>query len=158
MTTYVASGVYHFSGTENASLCVKAGAYELKIARIEVVTYGAVEMGFGGNLITSRSVGASLSGGSSLTPVPMRQGSPDASATARFGAVSVSGTTTFLSQQWIANTSLVGYEFPFDLTVYPGSAAVVTLAPNGTDSSGNPVVTSVLLTVYFEELRLSWHY
>jgi len=68
---------------------------------------------------------------------------------------SITGTDAY-----IAKTTAVGpvgsgnYEFPFDVTVAPGSALGIRMTGN----SGDQFNITIMAVVYFEELRLSWHY
>lgn len=104
--------------------------------------------------------GATLSGGSSIIPFPMRRitGVPAALATAKSGST-ISGGTNVVFHGEIQESTAVSpaiaylnmnssYSFPFDLIVASGSIIWVPVV-----SSGTTTISS--LVVYFEELHLA---
>lgn len=105
------------------------------------------------------------SSGTSVTPETLRDGAPTCSSLARTGTtVSISGTAsivTVLSQTYAISQARDEKLFtpPSDMTMQPGGVLVIqtgtinTFGQSGLDVSGKPG-----LTVYFEELRLSWPY
>lgn len=157
MTAYSAGGFH--SGdqvSQTRQVAVRAGEFELKIVRIEVVPTGQLDptAPYGLGTTMFRYSGANISGGSVVTPPALRQGGPAASATARMGTVSTSGTSTRLGYFWTPLLVQGSYDFPFDLTVSVGSAFVVQTVGAGITGT----MTGAQVNVYFEELRLSWHY
>lgn len=111
-----------------------------------------------------RNTGGSASGGTTVTPTPLRSDATAASTTARWGsAVSISGTQTYVYSPLPltgSNTTAASntYKFPSDFIISPG--AVFSFATGGifgTGSSGATINGTVQVQLYFEELRLSWH-
>lgn len=161
MTAYLSSSTISFSSGGVVWVAVRAGSYELKMSRFE---YGIVGLS-GGTAPTAavrptiyRYAGASVSGGSATTPMPLRQGAPVTTATARIGQpLTVTGTSSYLTvcnNHLNTAASLVTYEPVYDLTVSPGSAFV---AQFGWQISGGGTA-DLQANVYYEELRLAWHY
>lgn len=122
---------------------VIAVTYQLRITKIEVVANSSPWL----NIFRYTSAG--LSGGSSVTPVPMRQGAPAATATAKSGA-SATGTGTLILTRGAGS---IDYQWPFDLLISPGSGLFLV----GAVSSGSTTVSGSLgsVTLYFEEPRLT---
>jgi len=167
MTTYsVTNAPFAFGNTSVTQwVGVRAGSYELKVSQIEFTGWNYNHF----YVLASayRYTGATLSGGTAITPAPLREGSAPATATARAGG-SVTGTQIRLSSQYTGgsgnptpgtnppvNTFGLTMNYPFDLTIAAGSAVAIGIY-NYTTGSGASGQGSV--TIYFEELRLSWHY
>ena len=161
MTAYSCSATLLFGAiTAPQFLTVQPSAFEIKIARVEIGINSSLPPAgshYIGYVDLYRYAGGSTSGGTVVTSPPMRQGGPAATATVRSGG-SISGTSSFY-------TRLMGegplasqtYEFPYDHTVAPGSAFAVRATSNLASGTSPPWV-QIFLTVYYEELRLSWHY
>jgi hypothetical protein len=174
MTAYAVSTSETNAGTSAISLFVSPGTYEIRIPQIvfsyQSNAFNEVEMTGTVGYYTS-----GMSGGSSVGIGPMRQGSPATTATASTGA-SGSGTFyslgTYLNGQYTNNSigpnnAIIpgvvlfagSYTFtpPFDLILSPGTALATTLtadaATGGADAGG-----TLDINIFFEELRLSWHY
>lgn len=131
MTTYVAGGQ---RSATNGDVGVKAGTYPIRIATIAAPTSGA-----GGYFIYLVS-SITLSGGTSVTPVPLRAGAPASTATCQVGAATVSGSSLSLD---VATSA--AWTPAFDLIVAPGAGIKVTVG------------ASAYVIFYFEEIRqLSW--
>jgi hypothetical protein len=169
MTAYVAASTLDWSGGTVLFFAVRAGTYEIKISRIE---YGIPGIS-GGSQPTAairptiyRYTTGTISGGSAITPAPLSQGAPAATSTAAMGqSMTISGAITRftdLPAQSISSgattVSSVGgfgtYTPAFDCTISPGSVFVLQM---GWSLSGGGTATAVA-GVYFEELRLAWHY
>lgn len=154
MTAYAACGTFGPS-TGGVAIGVLAGTYPCRIARVELWA------NFERSQTVTNYSGASFSGGTTVTPLAMRGGAPATTATVKISA-SMSGTATTItavSAGSFGNTGTTtygipgasNYSFPFDYIVPPGSAIYM----------GNNVVDtqwSSILTIYYEELRLSWSF
>lgn len=107
-----------------------------------------------------RNIGGTASGGTLITPTPMRQGAAAASATCRYGIATTSGgTSAFINA--LPDVPYPGggfnsYVWPQDLVISPGSMLVVSFPATWTGSATTTLLTSA--TLYFEELKLSWPY
>jgi hypothetical protein len=176
VTTYLSTADIAFSlqptnGSYYTTISVSPVSYEVKILTLEysmrnsLSTTGSGPAAWGYPQLYRYNSGTA-SGGSSLTPAPLRNGTAAASTTSRQGNnVSISGTQLFLGE-----TSYVGavnvypqagnYTFPADVTVSPGSVFALSIRIGAADgqSSSSTVSGSIRLKVYFEELRLSWPY
>lgn len=156
MATYVATAQQTFPSTSTPSWATKYIAiapttYEVLVGRVELSYVGVTGLVSGWSLSVDRNDSSTLSGGSSLTPVTLRGGGPAATSTVKSGTPTISGTpfNYFESSQAIPVTR----EFLYDLTVPAGSVFSVSV-----HGGGNSVTSTVSFSVYFEELRLSWHY
>jgi hypothetical protein len=157
MTAYVANTGVSSSG----SLTVTPVSSEIRIAQ---VSFNSADGGTGsGNTIQcSTYLVGGTSGGTAVTPLPMRQGAPAATATSKSGAtwtsitnvlsvVTGSGPTltyTDGTTGYYTTTVSGAWQPPFDLIISPGT----TLYAQANGNSG------VFLFIHFEELRLSWPY
>jgi hypothetical protein len=174
MTAYVVSASVSNTGTSFVSLFVSPASFEIRVAQVQYAyqanAYNEVLM-----TATAGYYSSGMSGGSTATIGPMRVGSLAATATAKSGATG-SGTFftmgEYLTGQYVNNsigpdnTIIQGviveggsYTFspPFDLILSPGTAFATTLradAATGGDDAGGTLV----IVIYFEELRLSWPY
>lgn len=155
MTAYVVASTQNFpvqaSGT--LYLAIRAGSFEVKINRVE---YGV--LGGQGSILPAlyRYAGSTISGGTALTPPPLRQGAPAATATARMGALTLAGTQSYFTHisAALGGGSMSNYTPAYDITISPGSAFVMA---GGYANQGNGTITFAM-NAYFEELRLAWHY
>lgn len=129
MTAYVV-----YAGSTSSSLLVVS--YQIRLARVE-----AVGLSTGSPTLTvTRYTGGSVSGGSLVTPAPMRSGAPASACVARSAPSTPSGTAVI-----IFSTIGTVWEPTFDVLMSPGTIIYV---------SANSVVT-----LYYEEQRqLSWSY
>lgn len=160
MTAYVAAfPATNATGVSGVGIA-PSSTYAIRIVRVEQFSTQACagQMNF--------NTGGSLSGGSVITPVVMRGGSPNPVATVRTGSVTQSGgTTTTLNYNWSGSFSVdytvsppvttqtsgsATYTFPFDFILTSGSSFTVKLT--GTLGAG----FLCQFAVYFEELRLAW--
>lgn len=148
MTAYSAS-LHVTTSPFNTSLALLCpGPYSTRIVRVEL---------FAGYVLFDlyHHSGASISGGSTIIPLPMRAGGPDSTQVVKSGAT-VSGTTTLLTRTVGGSVSgsaavfgSTQYEFPISYILAPGSAFRVAFATVN-DS------TSAFVKVYYEELRLDY--
>lgn len=158
MTAYIISG----SGA-TVTLTVAPGTdYPVRIAKIEVGGYDFQTVSSGGYVGASVGYGSGvytggvLTGGTAITPLPMRSGSPAATATARSGG-SVSGTFVDIHAeeqvQYAAGAASAAlnstYSPAFDLILESGSTFYLSAF------SGTSVDCAA---IYFEELRENWSY
>lgn len=155
MTTYVVTR--NFAGSGVPSIGVLAVTYPIRVSRVEF--YG----GLAGSspsppttvvTFVNNISGAGFSGGTSITPLPMRGGAPPSTATSKYGYTS-SGTKVFLapiSAGGGAGPTSSNYSFPFDYIVPPGSAVDVSQAGSLTSSY------TWMVAIYYEELRLAWSF
>lgn len=146
-----------YSVYSNSDAGIKAVAYEVRIS--QVVVYS--DSPFGYFIRICRYDSGTLSG-TSVTPIPLRQGAPAASATAVSG-VTVSGTQRTIqlffigpgetlatpSSSAVYHGASAQFQPPLAVTISPGSVFVV----NGQPSDG-----TMATTIYFEELRLAGSY
>lgn len=176
MTAYVAADTVSFSlaaGTVSAwqYFTVSPVSFEIRIISLE---YGFQSVGTtSGTFIAVtrpsvfRCTGSTTSGGSSVPPIAMRQGAPTPSATSRFGPVSVSGTAVYVTNVpplSVGNTTTVlsadptatTYSFPSDFTIAPGS--VFSFQTYFSVGGSGTIGGDFRMAIYFEELRLAWHY
>lgn len=165
MTSYASAAIYS-DGSSGVGLTIgmtiSPVLYEIRLVRFE---YGLVSLNFSssGGLATISPIRAlryntgTASGGTAVTPSPMRQGSAAASATSRFGTVTSSGTGIDVAQMpvlpWSDSPQSQNYDFPLDITVSPGG--VVYFRMESYHSTGT---MQIAMTAYFEELRMAWHY
>lgn len=160
MTAYAAS-LFVTSATGNLSVAVTAGSYAIRVPQAQLVgTYGGNSSPGLSALVSTYSGGAS--GGSATTIASMRAGSPAATASAKTNAsgsgtqylLGINNTSVALGGSTFAQTTTsLTFQPPFDVIIAPGQAVVASLVPNGvTNCYGAGIV------VFFEELRLSWHY
>lgn len=152
MTSYlaVATGV---------DLAIRAVTYELRITLVNLTCFGG-----GSNIVkTARHDVSSLSGGSVVDVVPLYEGAPAASATARSGSLTFSGTQEFMSSCFVppgTTTSTIGFT---NIAIYGGSNAQIQPELTLTVSPGSVFHVSgatagTIVQVYFEEIRLVGSY
>lgn len=151
MTQYIA-----YSEWEGAGMALKAGTYEIKIVRVEVVNVDTSATW----VYFQRHSGSTLSGGSAVSIYPMRHASPTSTASARAGdGLSFSGSEERFTEVIVGGAPFttpsgnhtgsgnLTFEPPLDLTIAPGTVFEV----DGLDDEKK-------VTIYFEELRLSQSY
>lgn len=141
-----------FSTETGNDMGLKAVTYPIKIARIDI--YNDIE-GEALGVDLELHTGSTLSGGSSLTIIPMRDGSPSATASARVGSLSYSGVTQTLTNLVISATSTG--QLGFSTSVGQSSIQPVldlVIEPNTVFSIAGFVNGQSGATVYFEELRI----
>jgi hypothetical protein len=147
--------------TSAGSLTLTPVSYDVKIAHVGFTSSDG-GTGSGNILQCSTHLVGGTSGGTAVTPLPMRQGALAATATSKYGTTWTSivstlgvvtgsgpsfsytnGTTNFYS------TTVSGtFQPTFDLILSPGSTLWTSVGGNG----------GVYLFIYFEELRFSWPY
>lgn len=167
MTAYTAYGSASSAGAPVFAL--KPVTYPIRIARIDMAANGWVTFVF------YHKPAATISGGTTVTPLPLRGGAPASTITCRSGlaATTIStGTTTITSMvvgsestmdngaggvNWIAQPGSQQYSLPFDYIVAIGDVFIVYIATAAANGSFTPA-TSGSAAVYFEELRLSWSF
>lgn len=146
---------------------LRAGSYDIKIysVQISMLYFNAANGVYsaGGTSYFNHYIGSAISGGSSFTPVPMREGSAPSSAsvvyqTATSGgttftpgtAVSVSGTPQHLVFE--PNVSPITYQPPSDVLISAGSVFEVAPIDQVTSITANLIFSYV--TIYFDEYHL----
>lgn len=182
MTAYSTAASTTFSGTISTAnstqlipvrFTVAPVAYEVRIARIDYNISGQTVSGGSSPSVGMwafpkiyRYTSGSASSGSTLTPPALRQGSSVASATVRYGsATTVSGTQEsfgpapnlgYLGNTWPDTQT---YEFLSDFTVAPGSVFVFDSSPGiQANQTGVNIGGTMKVSIFFEELRLTWPY
>lgn len=159
MTAY-SSGFYWVqtgtAATSYVNMLVTAGTYPCRIRQIEY---------FGGSnsqFQIINYVSPSYTGGTAITPLPMRGGAPASTATAKVNVRSIpTGTASPLNVQVVgapgaAGTTVPGstnYSFPFDYILPPGSAVFAQVLPGLVTNFWN-----YCINIYYEELRLSFSF
>jgi hypothetical protein len=163
MTAYAAYGtVTGSSGQVSVELFVAPGTYEIRVPSIHL-DYDVFQAN---SAVVSATVGyytGGMSGGSTVPVATMRQGAPATTATAKTGATG-SGTqfiigtfgagttvppTPPLTDYALDDGSFI-FEPPFDWILSPGTAVFVNISSFGS--------TTLDVVIFYEELRLSWHY
>ena len=106
--------------------------------------------------------GMSVSGGTSITPVPIRGGAPTATATVKAGGTA-SGTSSLLTTMNSGSSSFVIIGTGHTIEYAPGNSQWATpfdyIIPVGSGVSVAMQVPTNLIsttTFYWEELRLQW--
>jgi hypothetical protein len=129
-----------FGSLSGNSLTVKAGAVlPIKILGV----YSNLSVASSTFLVQRYSGGGAITGGSTVTPFPLREGAAAAGATSKAAATSVTGTAnTFTSQGSLAAGSTATWTPPASLIIPAGSSTVFLV----TQSSGTA-------TIYFDELE-----
>jgi hypothetical protein len=151
MTAYVVGQTF----TNGQGIVLTANQFEVRVGRIELFATSET-------FYTITGYSGAGSGGSVLTPLPLRGGAPACTAFTRTG-FQAAGTESFFTEISVGthernpDNSISGvpasssYDFPFDYILRPGSSVAIEILLS---ESGEKQV----ITVYFEELRLSWHY
>jgi hypothetical protein len=160
------------SGNVDLNFAIVPGLYEIKVSSIEYSMLNTVQTTASqyapsawGYPEVYRNNGGSASGGTAITPSPLRHSAAAASATSRVGTgTTVSGTPVFLTATPnfgnITFPLSANYAFPYDVTVAPGSSFLFSIVTRVNDggSGGATITATVRIAMYFEELRLSWPY
>lgn len=146
MTSYEAAKYFGSTSTLTASMAILAGSQQMRIVKIEAALGGQASV----PISLFRYSGAGLSGGTALTPGPLRDGASPALATVKTNPT-ISGTSTLLNTQLIAANATFLYQFAFDVLIAPGSAFYV-LNTVTTVAAGANLFS---LAVQFEELPLA---
>lgn len=168
MTSYL---VRYDQTTGITGIAIKAGLYEMRLAQINFWGYSGAAQVFTANYF---SPGTTISGGSAIPVVPLRQNAPAASATAQEGA-----SLTFSPQQglspWFTGTCIGATVLPPGLNATVSGTTVIVTTTGSTAQMSFPLPTIIapgavfLLTnnalaqnqgaeIAFEELRLSGSY
>lgn len=127
--------------TTTGFLTVKAGAVlPMKVIRIDVSSFAA-----GSPSVSMFTGGGTITGGSTVTPFPLREGAAAAGVTSKAGATAVSGTQRTFIQQNSAAGSLTSWTPPASLVIPAGSSTVVTVAGAS---------TSWAAVIYVDELEI----
>jgi hypothetical protein len=159
MTAYVVSYDGFSSATTPPPVAYDylATTYPIRIARIDVFAFGLT-----GFVLTNYS-GASLSGGTSIIPLPLRGGtsSPAATTIVKTGAA-ISGGLTIIDTFYAGTDSLASAGLLTYTTYQQGSNSFTSgydyIIPVGSAlrfSFGTATNVVVATTVYFEEVRLN---
>jgi hypothetical protein len=122
----------------NATLSIAPVTYAIRIGAIQAYYFSTTAAG---NLSTYKYSPSTLSGGSAVTPIPLRDGAAAALATVKSGATP-SGTQRQLSGLVVPPNGQASTKFVYDLIIQPGSVFHVT----STTASGD---------IQFEEFHLA---
>lgn len=151
MTGYFAETSFSTSGSGTNGLLVVATSFPIRIANIDGIYRGGGSSG-GIYFFVHYVQNASPSGGSSVVPLPLREGGPASTANVTARPTSTGGTSNLMNLQSIKSFGdVASYKFPLDLIIAPGGGLYAY-----TSDVSNPHTSTCL--VYFEELRLSWSY
>jgi hypothetical protein len=149
----------YYTTSSGQDLGILAGTYEMRILLVNFCTVS------GGDVVvkTFRHTGSTLSGGSAADIVPLHQGAPAASATARAGSLTFSGTAQCTGSAFIPTAqSSVIYNTTV-ITTYGGASGqsqsplTLTVTPGSVFHVSGPV-GALQAQVWFEELRLPGSY
>jgi hypothetical protein len=141
---YIASNyVSTVTTATTVSFAVKANSYAVRA----ILFSGALGTGGGAPLNIYRVAGATLTGGTVLTPAPIRDGAGAASATARWNPTSVSGTSTLVITRPDVAAKPWSFQFAADFLIAPGDAVYVT-STNNSGSTSNASSFSLLFDEY----------
>lgn len=163
MTAYVAVG----TGTSGAEVSITPVSNEIRIAQVVFTGVDNLDNNpfWGTGVVSSYSSG--VSGGTSITCSPLRQGASAATSTAKQGGITGSGTQNLVysdvgsgaTTQWnngtttfFNNSYSLTFQPPFDFIISPGAALLAV------GTIGSPSTSTTKVFVFFEELRLSWPY
>jgi len=151
MTAYALSNFFGQTNVTNpTTMALKAGTYSLKIAQVEAAPCTSTLLPFA----IYHYTGATLSGGTTITPAPLRDGAPAASASAKINPT-ITGTSSLLHAEFQNSTALLSYKFPFVVIIAPGNAILLSTTQTTTGSGAYNILAA---NIYFEELRLAWSY
>lgn len=154
MTSYLVR--FDQSGSFVGATAITVGAYPIRISQVNMWC----RAGGGQAYYAHRYEGGTASGGSAVNVVALRQGAPAASATARVGTVTLTGTARFLGGAYVAPGSITSGT----VTSFPGSTAQITfplttiVAPGSVFTVEGGFTNSLGCEIYFEELRLAGSY
>jgi hypothetical protein len=169
MTAYAALGAFS-SGAAGYLIGVKPVTYPVRIAKLDLTSLGIVTP----SIYHYKT--SSLSSGATVTPLPLRGGAPASTVICKSALTpaNISGTPTLIAllsaggvhsigvdaggaQELVADWGSGSYTFPFDYIVAVGDAFVCAVSTSAGSGSSSPA-TAGYLTIYFEELRLSWSF
>lgn len=122
----------------NATLSIAPVTWQVRISRLEGFSSSATVYG---NVSSYKYSPSTLSGGSSVTPITLRDGTAAALATVKTGATP-SGTQLQLTGTVVPPNQMSSYQLAFDLIIKPGSVFHVITSTASAD-------------VQFEELHLA---
>ncbi len=131
-----------YSGSLAASvfLTVKPGAIlPVKIIRVDLAAFQAAAI-----QVVEFTGGGAITGGSTATPFPLRDGTAAAGATSKTGATAVSGTQRTFDVHTVAIGSVATWTPPASLILAAGSSTVFAVSFGGSWSA----------TIYFDELEV----
>jgi hypothetical protein len=151
MTAYAVNSI-------GSNVAVTPVTYQIRVAQVvgNVVGYnsppnGSPEIG----TLQVAYYTSGVTGGTSNPIIPMRQGSPASTATAKYNVTGV-GTANIIHSSGATGVDAVSaslsFQPPVDFLISPGSAVWAQL------TGGGPTTVTFNLIIFFEELRLSWHY
>lgn len=132
------------------TLSIAPVTYPVRLAKVDgafVQASGITELFAGSKFLTS-----TLTGGTAVTPVALRDGAPAPTATVKSAATASGTQRQLFSQITGGSTSGVAttYQFPFDCIIAPGNVFQLSIAAfSGSINNGT-------LLIHFEELRLNW--
>jgi hypothetical protein len=146
------------------SIAIRAVTYEIKLTQINWWSWGGSSVFY-----LYRHENSTMTGGTTINVVPLRQGAPAATATAMQGAISFSGTQRVIGNTYLppgSTSTAVGASV---ITTYPGSTtqiqpaltttvlpgSVLHVAPGPLPSGWAGISETVGCEISFEELRLS---
>lgn len=135
--------VYEFYGVAGVNfLCVKpSGTLAVKILNVDLISTAFFYYSI--NVYTG---GGTLTGGSTITPIPLRSGAPAASATVKSAVTAVSGTAhAFVSSKGVAANATESFVPKGSLILGGGSNVVFAVSLPGSSAD---------VYVYFDEQRL----
>lgn len=160
MTTYSVLSHSYLSGAPNyGAVAIRAVTWPVRFTKAD---YSSINTNRTLAYIR-RHEGSTISGGTALTPTPLQQGAPAATATARSGSISASGTQRNVALALVSgagdnalsdgtvqqlSNGAASFQPAIDLIIAPGDVFFLTLDANGWCN----------VTIYFEELRLNWSY
>lgn len=150
---------YSVLNVNSGYMAIYPNTYEIRVPLIEFQAfyYDTSSSGIPSTLTGGIWVGTAVSSGSAYTPVPLRQGSPTSTATAKVGYTSSVPTNQLANYITTLYDSAANFTYqpPFDTIIQPGSMLLIEWnfpTTGGTAFAGGGV------TVFYEELRLSWHF
>lgn len=157
MTAYVAGfGIGGAGGVLAASqIGLLANTYQIRIVKVEFFTINNVNH----NPVLYKISSFGMTGGTTITPTPIREGSAPSAATAKAGTtnistaaqslITVSGTASLVHEE--SGQTQMTYQFPFDLILSPGSGFFSQVGA-GPGSAGSGYC--YFMAVYYDELHL----
>jgi hypothetical protein len=158
MTAYAASFTVNTGTVGTATLGITPGSFDVRLAQVSVageVLTTASGGNYGINYAASFYPSSVLSGGSTVTPVPLRSGAAAATTIAKSGAT-ISGSSMVLREAYqkggggnAAAALNDAYTPPFDVILKAGATLWVTSSFSGSGGGDTTV------TFYFEELHLA---
>lgn len=153
MTAYVASGNVDFTNSNVFWFTVKAGDFPIKLSRVDLaMTWRqSTTSGFRCRCEVHHFDGSNTPSGTTNNITPLREGSVASTAVAKGGGSSPGGTNTIIGYFTVTEISTSSWEPPVDFIATPGHTFALALLPVTTEQLDT-------VTVYFEEIHLSWHF